>query len=135
MTKFMKGFDIMTKQELLDSNFEIIGRINPSGNEEIEVLYGASIYPNKGTLYQFVGERQLDRILIDEKFANIVNRELNVTPWGELLSLKDAAIMYGKEESTLRRAISSGRLQEGVDCKKFGKQWVILKSSMDRVYK
>ena len=54
--------------------------------------------------------------------------------WNKLLSLKEAAEQYGREESTLRRAISNGTLVEGIDCKKFGKQWVILKSSMERVY-
>lgn len=54
--------------------------------------------------------------------------------WEQLLSLKEAAEQYGREESTLRRAISNGLLIEGQDCKKFGKQWVILKSSMERVY-
>lgn len=54
--------------------------------------------------------------------------------WNELLSLKEAAEQYNREESTLRRAISNGTLVEGIDCKKFGKQWVILKSSMERVY-
>lgn len=54
--------------------------------------------------------------------------------WDNLLSLKEAAEQYNREESTLRRAISNGLLEEGKDCKKFGKQWVILKSSMERVY-
>ncbi len=54
--------------------------------------------------------------------------------WNELLSLKEAAELYNREESTLRRAISNGLLKEGIDCKKFGKQWVILRNSMDRVY-
>ena len=54
--------------------------------------------------------------------------------WDKLLSLKEAAEQYGREESTLRRAISNGLLEEGKDCKKFGKQWIILKSSMERVY-
>lgn len=54
--------------------------------------------------------------------------------WDKLLSLKEAGEQYGREESTLRRAIKNGLLVEGKDCKKFGKQWVILKSSMERVY-
>lgn len=54
--------------------------------------------------------------------------------WEELISLKEAAEAYGRDESTLRRAIINGILQEGIDCKKFGKQWVILKSSMERIY-
>lgn len=52
----------------------------------------------------------------------------------DLLSLKEAAELYGREESTLRRAISNRKLVEGYDCKKFGKQWVIKKSSMERIY-
>ena len=54
--------------------------------------------------------------------------------WNNLISLKEAAELYNRDESTLRRAISNGLLKEGIDCKKFGKQWVILKSSMERVY-
>lgn len=54
--------------------------------------------------------------------------------WDKLLSLKEAAELYNRDESTLKRAISSGRLVEGIDCKKFGRDWVILKSSMERVY-
>lgn len=54
--------------------------------------------------------------------------------WDELISLKEAAELFDREESTLRRAISNGILKEGIDCKKFGKQWVILKSSMEKIY-
>lgn len=54
--------------------------------------------------------------------------------WSKLLSLKEAADQYGRDESTLRRAISNGLLVDGIDCKKYGKQWVILKSSMEKVY-
>ena len=54
--------------------------------------------------------------------------------WDELLSLKEAAELYNRDASTLKRAISSGRLVEGIDCKKFGRDWVILKSSMERIY-
>ncbi|NFO03100.1 hypothetical protein FDB23_03055 [Clostridium botulinum] len=54
--------------------------------------------------------------------------------WDKLLSLKDASEQYNREPSTLKRAISNGKLVEGIDCKKFGRDWVILKSSMERVY-
>lgn len=52
----------------------------------------------------------------------------------KFLSLKDAAEIYNRDDSTLRRAIMNGKLKEGVDCKKYGKQWVVLKSAMDREY-
>ena len=54
--------------------------------------------------------------------------------WNKLLSLKDAAEQYNRDTSTIKRAISNGTLIENVDCKKFGRDWVILKSALERVY-
>lgn len=54
--------------------------------------------------------------------------------WNKLISLKEAAEVYNRDTSTLKRAISNGTLVEGVDCKKFGRDWVILKSALERVY-
>lgn len=42
-----------------------------------------------------------------------------------LLSLAEAAEIMRIDESTIRHAIKSGRMVEGRDCRKFGKQWVI----------
>ncbi len=58
----------------------------------------------------------------------------NKNIWNKLISLKEAAEVYNRDTSTLKRAISNGTLVEGVDCKKFGRDWVILKSALDRVY-
>ena len=54
--------------------------------------------------------------------------------WNKLISLKEAAEVYNRDTSTIKRAISNKTLVEGVDCKKFGRDWVILKSALDRVY-
>lgn len=54
--------------------------------------------------------------------------------WSKIVSSKEAAERYGKEESTIRKAISAGKFTEGVDCKKFGKQWVLLVESLEREY-
>ena len=51
-----------------------------------------------------------------------------------LISLGEAAAVYGREESALRHGITRGKFVEGVDCKKFGKQWVFLRSALDREY-
>lgn len=53
--------------------------------------------------------------------------------WDYIISLKDASIECGLEESTLRKAITKGTLEEGEDCKKFGKQWVLKKSSLSKL--
>ena len=58
----------------------------------------------------------------------------NKNIWDKLISLKEAAEVYNRDTSTIKRAISNGTLVEGVDCKKFGRDWVLLKSSLDRVY-
>ena len=40
--------------------------------------------------------------------------------------------MWGLNESTLRKAVSYGKLVDGVDVCKFGKQWVVMIKSMER---
>ena len=54
--------------------------------------------------------------------------------WDKLMSLKEASEIYNRDTSTIKRAISNKTLVEGVDCKKFGRDWVILKSALERVY-
>lgn len=55
-------------------------------------------------------------------------------PFDDLFSLSDAARMWGKEESTLRRVFHGPRFHYGLDVKKFGKQWVVRGDAMRRVY-
>lgn len=54
--------------------------------------------------------------------------------FNDLFSIKEAAEMWHLEESTIRKAIASKKFIEGNDVRKFGKQWVISKSAMERVY-
>lgn len=51
-----------------------------------------------------------------------------------LMSLKDAATRWNISDSTLRHAIISKKLVENVDAKKFGKQWVVTRQAMERIY-
>ena len=51
-----------------------------------------------------------------------------------LLSLSQAADLWHLEESTLRKAISSNKFIIDEDVKNFGKQWIIRKEAMERVY-
>ena len=62
------------------------------------------------------------------------NGELVNTPFDNLISFKDATDLWGLNESTLRKNISYGRLKEGTDVMKFGKQWIITKDAMIRLY-
>lgn len=56
------------------------------------------------------------------------------TPFDGLLALSDATELWGLSESTLRKAISYGKLVNGVDVCKFGKQWVVSMDSLKREY-
>ena len=56
------------------------------------------------------------------------------TPFADLLSFSDATALWGLHESTLRKAVSYGKLVSGLDVMKFGKQWVVTRAAMLREY-
>lgn len=67
----------------------------------------------------------------DELFAN---GKKVTTPFDGLMAFTDATQLWGLHESTLRKAISYGKLVNGVDACKYGKQWVISTAAMLREY-
>lgn len=62
------------------------------------------------------------------------NPSYNDGPFAGLFSVAEAADLWCIDESTIRKAISDGRLKPGIDCRKFGKQWVITYEAMDLRY-
>ena len=52
--------------------------------------------------------------------------------FGELPA--DATGLWGLSESALRKAVEYRKLTVGVDVQKFGKQWVVTRSAMEREY-
>ena len=56
------------------------------------------------------------------------------TPFDGLMAFSDATELWGLNESTLRKAISYGKLVNGVDVCKFGKQWIVSIDAMVREY-
>ena len=50
------------------------------------------------------------------------------------LAFSDATALWQLNESTLRKAIAYGKLVNGVDVCKFGKQWVVSMDAMRREY-
>lgn len=56
------------------------------------------------------------------------------TPFDGLMAFSDATELWGLNESTLRKAIAYGKLINGVDVCKFGKQWVVSIDAMKREY-
>lgn len=62
------------------------------------------------------------------------NGTLINTPFDGLISMADATNIWNLNESTLRKAISYGKLKNGIDVCKYGKQWVVSLESMIREY-
>lgn len=56
------------------------------------------------------------------------------TPFDGLMAFSDATELWGLNESTLRKAVTYGKLVNGVDVCKFGKQWVVSSEAMKREY-
>lgn len=67
----------------------------------------------------------------DEIFEN---GRIVETPFDGLIAFTEATQLWGLNESTLRKAIAYGKLVNGVDACKFGKQWVISVDAMKREY-
>ena len=56
------------------------------------------------------------------------------TPFDRLLSFADATELWGLSESTLRKAVAYHKLVDGLDVKKYGKQWLVTRDAMEREY-
>lgn len=88
-----------------------------------------NVYVDTGG-YGIVWSDELD-LSCDELWKN---GEKIDTPFDGLMSFGDATALWGLNESTLRKAISYGKLVNGIDVCKFGKQWVVSVEAMQREY-
>ncbi len=91
-------------------------------------LYNSVIVDTGG--YGVVWNDDID-ISCDELYYN---GETVQTPFDGLIAFSDATMIWGLNESTLRKAIAYGKLLNGIDVCKFGKQWVISFDAMKREY-
>ena len=80
--------------------------------------------------YGIIWNDDLD-LSCDELFANGKTVE---TPFDGLMAFTDATQLWGLNESTLRKAIAYGKLVNGVDACKYGKQWVVSTEAMKHEY-
>lgn len=80
--------------------------------------------------YGIVWNDDID-ISCDELFENGKTIE---TPFDGLMAFSDATLIWGLNESTLRKAISYGKLINGIDVCKYGKQWIVSIKAMEREY-
>ena len=80
--------------------------------------------------YGIVWNDDLD-LSCDELWENGVEVQ---TPFDGLMAFSDASELWGLSESTLRKAVSYGKIVPGVDARKYGKQWVVTREAMSREY-
>ena len=80
--------------------------------------------------YGIVWNDELD-LSCDELWENGIQI---ATPFDGLMAFSDATELWGLNESTLRKAITYGKLVNGVDVCKFGKQWIVSIDAMKREY-
>ncbi len=92
-----------------------------------ELLYGVEVDAGG---YGIVWNDDID-LSCDELYEN---GKTVKTPFDDLMAFTDATELWGLNESTLRKAISYGKLVSGIDACKYGKQWVISTAAMKREY-
>jgi len=95
--------------------------------EHPELFYSASVDIGG---YGVIWNDDID-IACDELYYN--GKTIR-TPFDGLIAFGDATQLWGLNESTLRKAIAYGKLINGRDVCKFGKQWVISVDAMEREY-
>ena len=95
--------------------------------KHLELYQSATV--DKGG-YGVVWNNDID-ISCDELYFN--GKDVD-TPFDGLIALSDATTLWGLNESTLRKAITYGKLINGQDVCKFGKQWVVTTKAMQREY-
>jgi len=92
-----------------------------------EIFYGVTVDVGG---YGIIWNDDLD-LSCDELWEHGVQID---TPFDGLMAFSDATELWGLNESTLRKAIAYGKLVNGVDVCKFGKQWVVSMDAMRREY-
>lgn len=98
-----------------------------------KVLYDERLFTNVEVDtggYGIIWNDEID-FSCDELGENGVKQE---TPFDDLMSFSDASELWGLNESTLRKAVSYGKIVSGVDARKFGKQWIVTREAMEREY-
>lgn len=75
------------------------------------------------------GENVKDIFILVPNYDDFINESIK-----NILTLKEASILWNKDTSTLRRMILSDKLKENIDYRKSGGTWLIRKDSMLKCY-
>lgn len=94
--------------------------------DKLNCVLELSSLANKSIPREFIDEENSKDIYI--YLLGLVNGLNKVI--SEVVTVKEASEIVGKDVSSINRAISSGRLVEGIDCRKSGTTWLIEKESL-----
>ena len=106
---------------LIETHAAFKALTNPELFSSVEVDVGG---------YGIVWNDDID-LSCDELFENGITVE---TPFDGLMAFSDATTLWSLNESTLRKAVAYGKLRNGIDVCKFGKQWIVSIAAMQREY-
>ena len=68
---------------------------------------------------------------IDENILEVKEKTYKFT---DIMNFKEAATIWGLNDSTLRKLVTTSKVTEGIDYRKSGNIWLITKDCMIRVY-
>lgn len=119
---FAEGF---TKRYNVEPLFKEIPALEALRDEKL--FYSAHLSPGG---YAVIWNEVLD--LSGEEIW--YNGETVETAFDQVMALGDASKLWGLNESTLRKAVASGKLLSNIDARKFGKQWLVTRAAMEREY-
>ena len=123
---------------LCEKNIVILdGLLYELTDDEVKKFYNGDYmkqYLNDSEEGFALGEFDLSLYVLNTPY-HLEEYNLNIKDKFEgLITLRDAARMLKREDSTLRRNISNGKFKEDVDCKKFGTTWVFDIESLKKAY-
>ena len=121
--QFSEGVTRLYDMKPLFEKFPVFGKLKDDPGE-----FGCVSVDTGG--YGIVWDDDLD-LSCDELWEN---GKVVETPFDGLMAFSDATELWKLNESTLRKAIAYGKLINGVDVCKFGKQWVVSVEAMKREY-
>lgn len=120
--KLFKGREVSGSElvKLYDKDI-LLDLINRADKKDRVNLQSFLISPYK--YYDLFGSR------LEDEYQKYNNDILN-----SIMTFAEATERWGLADSTLRKLVTTDKLQEGVDYRKSGKVWLITKEAMKRIY-
>lgn len=107
------------------------GSITDGLGKDIRVEYVGELNETKENLVISVVDGLWSEPITNNMILTIENPNMDLY---NVFTTTEAALLWGKEESTVRKACQSGRFEQWKDYRKSGRITLITKEAMERVY-